>query len=148
MQHSGLNARPNPNPQIPKERLVENRSWHLLSNDLFSLCLLICAYLLLTDQLQSPYCSLTNLLQLLLTPLLSVFVILCFLHVYKAPGAHRSPGGIPPSIGQNYPSLSLFLSVSLYSLSLVDFSASLKASVSKFIQVYQVQVFSLGSDGV
>ena len=35
-------------------------------------------------------------------------------HVYKAPGTQRSPGGIPPSIGQNYPSLSLSISVSLY----------------------------------
>ncbi|KIM51569.1 hypothetical protein SCLCIDRAFT_33324 [Scleroderma citrinum Foug A] len=38
----------------------------------------------------------------------------------KPPEAHRSPGGIPPSIGRNYPSLSLFLSVSLYSLSLAQ----------------------------
>ena len=35
----------------------------LLSNESFSLCLLICAYPLLTHQLQSPYCSLTNPLQ-------------------------------------------------------------------------------------
>ena len=56
----------------------------------------------------------------------------------KPPGAHRSPGGIPPSIAQNYPSLSLFLSVSLYSLSLVGFSASLKASVFNSSQVYPI----------
>ncbi len=94
------------------------------------LCLLIHAYPLLTYRLQSPHCSLTNPLQTLLTPLLSVFVILCFPHVYKVPGAHRSPGGIPPSIGRNYPSLSLSLSVSLYSLSLVGFSIQVYSSLS------------------
>ena len=41
-----------------------------------------------------------------------LFEILCFPHVYKAPGAHRSPGGIPPSIAWNYLSPRTSLSVS------------------------------------
>ena len=95
---------------------------------------------LLSDCLQTPYDFLTN-------P--SFFLqILCFPHVYKAHGAQRSPGGIPPSIGRNYPSLSLSLSVSLYSLSLVGFSEGLKASVFKSIQVYRSSSIFLGSDGV
>ena len=76
--------------------------------------------------LQIPYKA-PLLLQILLTPP----------YVYKAPGAQRSPGGIPPSIARIYPSLSLSLSVFLYSLSLVGFSASLEASVFKSIQVYR-----------
>ena len=48
------------------------------------ICLLILAYPLLSDQLQSPYCSLTNPLQSLLLPPF-LFEILCFPHVHIKP---------------------------------------------------------------
>ena len=120
----------------------------LLSNQSFSLCLLICAYPLLTDWLQSPYCSLTNPLQSLLLSPPSYLKYYASLMYIKPPEAQRSPGGTPPSIAWNYPSLSTSLSVSLYSLSLVGFSESLKASVFKSSQVYHSSSISLGSDGV
>ena len=99
------------------------------------------AYPSMTNPLLFSYKSLTK-------PLFFLQILLTHPYVYKAPGAQRSPGGIPPSIAWNYPSLSLSLSVFLYSLSLVGFSASLKASVFKSIQAYRSSSISLGSDRV
>ena len=108
----------------------------LLSNDSFSLCLLICAYPLLTDRLQTPYCSLTNPLQILLTPLLSVFGILCFPHVYKAPWSSQEPRWNPPL---NRTKLSLSQLVSL-NLPLFFESCRLQCRSKGFsIQVYSSQ---------
>ena len=138
-------------PQLTHS-LTKHADWCAYSflysaHDSSSLCLLICAYPLLTDQLQSPCCSLQIPYKAcFFFPFL--FEILCFPHVYKAPGAQRSPDGILPSIAQNYPSLSLSLSVFLYSLSLIGFSEGPKASVFKCIQVYCSSSVSLGSDRV
>ena len=82
-----------------------------------------------------------------------LFEILCFPHVYNAPWSSQEPRWNPPfnstklSLSLDI-SLSLSLPVFLYSLSLVGFSEGLKASVFKCIQVYQVQVISLGSSRV
>ena len=67
---------------------------------------------LLIDRLQSPYCSLTNPLQILLTPLLSVFVTLCFPHVYKVPWSSQEPRWNPP-LNRTTLSLSQLVSLSL-----------------------------------
>ena len=104
-----------------------------LLTDQLTHSLLICAYPLLTVRLQSPYCSLTNPLQILLTPLLSVFVILCFPHVYKAPWSSEEPRWNPPLNSMN---LSLSQDVSL-SLSLFFKSCRLQCKSKGFIiQVY------------
>ena len=112
----------------------------ILTDMLTHTCLSL-AYPSITKPLVFSYKSLTK-------PLFFLQILLTHPYVYKAPGAQRSPGGIPPSIAWNYPSLSLSLSVFLYSLSLVGFSASLKASVFKSSQVYRSWSISLGSDRV